>query len=65
MVQLQNQKYMRIYIYIIYLFIFLSFFNTYTWLNWLMDDCHLNYITKLNKKALLSMAFVPGPIFKE
>jgi len=38
----------------IYIRIFFPFFvSSQIWLNWLVDDCQLNYITKFNRKTLL------------
>jgi hypothetical protein len=42
MVQVGSQKYIRL-----FNFILLIFLNSQNLLNWLMDDCHLSYITKL------------------
>ncbi len=34
-------------------FFLLKFFNSLNWKNWLMDDCHLGYITKLKERTLV------------
>jgi hypothetical protein len=45
MVQVGSQKYTRIFLFRI--------FNTKIWLNQLIDDHHLGYITKFKKEKLL------------
>lgn len=45
LVQVGSQKYVRM-----FRFLFFSYFvNIQIWPNWLMDNHHLNYTTKLNK----------------
>jgi hypothetical protein len=46
MAQVGSQKYIR------RLIFFFSYFNNQIWLNQIMHDCHLSYITKLEKKTL-------------